>query len=169
MNKENLLIIGAGQYGQVVKEIAELLDCFHEISFLDDNAKEAIGKISEMEHYTTVYHKAIVAIGNAEVRKRTTEQLIACGYEITTLLHPMAIVSPSAVIADGCVVEAGAIINTSAELDRGVLVSPGAVINHNSEIRAFVHVDCNAVVEAGCIVPNDIKIVSGSVFSKNKM
>ena len=40
MNR-NLLIIGAGFYGLVAKEIAESMDCFENISFVDDGAKEA--------------------------------------------------------------------------------------------------------------------------------
>lgn len=48
MNK-NLLIIGAGQYGALAKEIAEVMKCFEKIDFLDDNSELAIGKISEME------------------------------------------------------------------------------------------------------------------------
>ncbi len=33
---KNLLILGAGQYGQIAKEIAESMGCFEKISFLDD-------------------------------------------------------------------------------------------------------------------------------------
>ncbi len=39
MNK-NLLIIGAGIYGVVAKEIAESMNCFEKIDFVDDNRKE---------------------------------------------------------------------------------------------------------------------------------
>lgn len=35
MNKD-LLILGAGQYGMVAKEIAEAMNCFQKIDFLDD-------------------------------------------------------------------------------------------------------------------------------------
>ncbi|MBR1677729.1 MAG: acetyltransferase, partial [Clostridia bacterium] len=35
MNR-NLLILGAGQYGTVVKEIAKSMECFEKIDFLDD-------------------------------------------------------------------------------------------------------------------------------------
>ena len=33
---KNLLIIGAGQYGMVAKEIAESMKCFEKIDFVDD-------------------------------------------------------------------------------------------------------------------------------------
>ena len=44
---KNLLILGAGQYGQVAREIAEAMGLFEHISFLDDNSSAAIGKLSD--------------------------------------------------------------------------------------------------------------------------
>ena len=44
MTNKNLLILGAGQYGQVAKEIAEETGYFDKIAFLDDNSEQAIGK-----------------------------------------------------------------------------------------------------------------------------
>ena len=38
-----LLIIGAGGYGQLVREIAELTEEYEQIDFLDDAYEEAVG------------------------------------------------------------------------------------------------------------------------------
>lgn len=43
---EKLVILGAGQYGFVVKEVAETMCCFIEIDFLDDYSEIAIGKLN---------------------------------------------------------------------------------------------------------------------------
>ena len=45
--KRNLLIIGAGQYGNVVKEIAKETGNFGKIDFIDDASEKVIGTISE--------------------------------------------------------------------------------------------------------------------------
>ena len=42
---KNLLIIGAGQYGMVAKEIAESMKCFEKIDFVDDVYPSAVGKM----------------------------------------------------------------------------------------------------------------------------
>lgn len=69
MNK-NLLIIGAGIYGLVVKEIAESMNCFEKIDFVDDNQKttsngiEVIGTSADIGRLSQDYENAIVAIGN---------------------------------------------------------------------------------------------------------
>lgn len=43
-----LLIIGAGGYGHLVKEIA-VLNGYEIVDFLDDNSPLAIGKVNELE------------------------------------------------------------------------------------------------------------------------
>ena len=42
---QNLLILGAGQYGMVAKEIAESMRKYDHIDFLDDNNPIAVGKL----------------------------------------------------------------------------------------------------------------------------
>ena len=73
--KNNLLIIGAGQFGQVTKEIAISMKVFDEISFLDDNSEQAIGKIEEYEKFKENYKCAVVAIGNSSVREELIKKL----------------------------------------------------------------------------------------------
>ena len=55
MDKKNLLILGAGQYGRVVKETAEAMGCFGKISFLDDNSPLALGKLDEYSRFAGKY------------------------------------------------------------------------------------------------------------------
>ncbi|MGN0438052.1 MAG: hypothetical protein ACI4F4_05960 [Lachnospiraceae bacterium] len=165
--KSNLLIIGAGQYGHLVKEIVELLECYDKIEFIDDNSKEAIGTISNLEQLSGEYHDAIVAIGNPEIKTRMMELLETYHYNVVTVIHPQSIISKSCVIGKGCVIEAGVILNTDVHLEDGVFVSAGAVVNHNSYIGKCVHIDCNSVVESGCNVPANLKIHSGQVFLRD--
>ncbi len=44
-----LLILGAGQYGFVAREVAEAMGCFTSIDFLDDHSDIAIGKLDDVE------------------------------------------------------------------------------------------------------------------------
>ena len=70
---KNLLIIGAGQYGMVAKEIAESMGCFDQIDFVDDVNEIAICKISEIESLVHEYDSAVVAIGNSELPRPGTK------------------------------------------------------------------------------------------------
>lgn len=49
MDKNNLLILGAGEFGHVVKEIAEDIGIFDKIDFLDDFNPLAIGRFDDIK------------------------------------------------------------------------------------------------------------------------
>lgn len=161
MNK-NLLILGAGQYGTVVKEIAVSMCCFEKIGFLDDSfnadnsenkyCEKAIGKLEEYENYYIEYSYAIVAIGNAEVRKQWTDRLVEAGFKIPVLVSPKAFVGRTAQLGYGVVVEPMAVVHENVSVGIGSFISSGAVVNHNSIVGSYCHIDNNAVVMSGAIV-----------------
>ena len=100
-----LLILGAGQYGKVAYEIAEAMGQFEEISFLDDQNPAALDKLDTYAAFRSEYNSAVVAMGDAALRLELLEKLEQCGYQIPTLIHPAAYVSPSAIIGKGSFVE----------------------------------------------------------------
>lgn len=153
-----LLILGAGGYGKLVKEIAEVNG--YSCSFLDDDSVDAIGKICEVEKYEDEYDAAIVAIGNPQVRAKIKIN------KPVTLIHPRAVISGSEKIEDGCVIEANAVVNANAVIGRGTFICSGAVVNHNAVVGEYCQVDCNAVVAAEAVVDNGVKVESCTVWNK---
>lgn len=166
MSKENLLILGAGQYGQVVRETAEAMGYFERISFLDDNNPVAVGKFADYLKFSTEYSSAFVAMGNPVLRKKWLEHLKTAGFKLPTLIHPRAYVSPSAVLGEGTVVEAMAVVNTGAVVEKGGLLCAGCAVNHNAQIASCCQVDCGAVVAANAQVPEGMKVPSCTVYDR---
>lgn len=115
----NLIILGAGGHGHVVKEVAEAMGIFNEIGFLDDNSAEAIGLCSENEKFIEEYTYAIPAFGNNKLRMEWIEKLEKNRFQIPTLIHPTAYISPSATVSSGSVVEAKAVVNTNSRVEKG--------------------------------------------------
>ena len=56
-----LLIVASKGYGNYVKEIAESMGCFDEISFVDNDRLDAIGKLEEIDKFSSEYGYAIAA------------------------------------------------------------------------------------------------------------
>jgi len=164
---QNLLILGAGQYGLVVEEIATAMNCYKTIDFLDDNNPIAIGKIRDYKKYLNNYTSAIVAIGNPELRLDYIKKLELAGYEVATLIHPTAYVSQSCSIGIGCVVEPLAGIHANTVVEDGCLISLGALINHNAVVKTGAHVDCGSVVAARAVVPPKTKVMANTIFSES--
>ena len=172
MKKENLLIIGAGIYGAVAKEVAVSMGRFGRIDFVDDFSATAydgsavVGTTSELCELSSQYDSIAVAIGNSELRLS-----LLCKIErekrfnIATLVSPSACISPSARIGAGSVVEPAAVVHTGASVGVGCIISAGAVINHFASIGDGAHIDCNATVAGNVEVPLGTKIPFGSVFT----
>lgn len=62
-----------GQYGLVAKEVAEAMNCFSQIDFLDDHSEVAIGELNDIEN--TEYDATFVAIGNPAVRSQYLDRI----------------------------------------------------------------------------------------------
>lgn len=166
MGKKNLLILGAGQYGQVVRETAEAMACFDKIAFLEDNNPEAIGKLLDYRSLRQAYACAFVAMGNPKLRMQWLNHLKAAGFELAILVHPQAYISPSASLGQGTIAEPMAVVNTGAVVEAGGLLCAGCVVNHNAVVKSCCQIDCNAVVAAGAVVPEGTKVFAGTVFEK---
>ncbi|MDD4730033.1 MAG: hypothetical protein PHN55_14940 [Dysgonamonadaceae bacterium] len=175
MNK-NLLIIGAGIYSVVAREVAESMNFFDKIDFIDDEAmstpdgKAVIGKISDIEALSVDYGYAFVAIGNPETRLELLNKIEEETHlKVWSLVSPRAYVSSSAQIYKGSIIEPIAVINSGCIVSTGCIVSAGAVVNHASMLCDGVHVDCNATVGGHTLVPAGTKIRIGEYYSREKV
>ena len=143
---KKLIIIGAGGYGLLVRELA-VSKGYENIIFLDDNSKLASGKISDVQRFAD-YENFVIAIGNPTVRKKLA-------MEIEKILKPVniiantAVISASADIGHGCIVEHNVVVNSNAKIKDYVIVNAGAVVNHDASVGEFCQIDCNAVVASG--------------------
>lgn len=160
-----LLILGAGQFGAMVKEIADSTKEFERIAFLDDRSPAAIGTLDSFSAHRQEFDCATVAIGLPALRLDYLEKLAACGYTLAPIVSPLASVSPSATLSIGCIVEPMAVLQTEATLGKGCIVSSGAVIRHNATVGDGCHVDCNAVVLSNVTVPEKTKIPALTAYT----
>lgn len=163
-----LLILGAGQYGMLVRETAEVTGRFEKIGFLDDHSPKAIGKLNEYRKFLSDYPSVFVAMGNGRLRGEWIATLAGVGFTVESFVHPRAYVAPSARLGIGCIVEPMAVVHAYSVLADGVLVSAGAVVNHNAEVGECAHIDCNAVIPSNSVVPGHTKVEYGTVFRSSQ-
>ena len=172
---KNLLILGAVQYGTVVKEIAQSMGCFEKIDFLDDSFGEdnpdyhekSIGKIADAEAFCTDYLYAIPAIGNPNKRLELIKQLEESCFRVPVIVSPKAYVSPSAQLQKGVVVEPLAGVHSNTVVSTGTYISMGAEVNHNAVVADGCHIGSNAVVLSGVLIKPCTDVEPGTVV-KNK-
>ncbi len=155
---ERLLILGAGQYGYVAKEVAEAMGCFISIDFLDDHNELAIGWLEDLEK--TEYDTAFVAIGNPVVRAQWLQRIS----KTATLIHPKSMVSSSAVIDEGCIIESGAVVSANVKIGKGTIVMANAVIGHNATVGDCCQFKYNCTIPENCVVPDQTKVDCNVVY-----
>lgn len=172
MAKIRLLVLGAGGHGRSVAEAAELSGQFDVVGFLDDSLAlsetvlglPVLGSVASMANHRAAADQAIVAIGNNVVREKLLHQVAAAGFDLVTVVHPRAIVSPSAIFGAGCAVMAGAIIGTEASLGLGSIVNCGAVIDHHATVEDFGHLGVNASMAGGTILGRGAWMQAGAAL-----
>lgn len=126
-----------------------------------------------------------VAVGDGASRQRLTAQATQAGGQAVTLLHPRAVVSRFAALADGVFVAALAVVGPDAQLGDGVIVNHGSVVDHDCRIGAFSHLAPNsslgggvqvgvrcligagAVILPGVIIGDDVVIGAGAVVTRD--
>lgn len=162
----NLLIIGAGGFGKVVKELAA--PAFSRIDFIDDREdadSAVVGSIKDLkergEEFKEKYDEVAVSIGDNQLRGQLIEALINQGFRLATIVSPLASISPSSSIGVGSIVSPFARVNANSVVGRGVILSSGAVVDHNAIVEDYSLIDSNAVVETG------VKVGKGSYLIPN--
>ena len=160
----NLLILGAGQFGLMVKEIAESMECFDKIDFLDDKSELAVGKLCDYANFLREYRYAVVAIGNPEIRLSYIQKLEEACFIVAIIASPRAYIAPSAQIMKGSIIEPMAVVQANSVVAIGSIISSGAVVRHNAFVGDVCHVDCNAVVMSGSVGPAKTKAEACTVY-----
>jgi UDP-3-O-[3-hydroxymyristoyl] glucosamine N-acyltransferase len=145
--EKNLIILGAGGHGRVVKETAEAMKVFNKIDFLDDNSEAAIGKLNAISELLKEYRYAFVEIRNNKQRMEWIKRVEELGHILSVLIHPKAIVSPSTSVYPGTIVSMGVLVQTNVIIEKECIIDAGTIIDHDSFIGYGTHVDCGAIVK----------------------
>lgn len=151
MNK-NLLIVGAGQYGCVAKEIAESMNCFQKIDFLDDCCETAVGSLNEYEKLSVKYAYALPTFKNSENRLKWMQKLQGCGYQVPILVSPKAYISPLAQVMAGAIIEPFAVLNCKVLIGRNCFIGANATVDCGTVIGEGSTICCGATVIGNTLV-----------------
>ena len=165
-----VLVIGAGGHGLVVIEalhaaglsVAGLLDDGPATGpvlgypRLGSTARLPALRAQGLEH-------AVIAIGHNATRAAIGARCEAAGFTLPSLVHPAALVSPSATLGAGCQVMARAVLGPLARLGRLVLVNTGAIVEHECQLEEATHLGPGAVLCGGVALGARTLVSAGAV------
>jgi UDP-N-acetylbacillosamine N-acetyltransferase len=151
MPERPLIIHGAGGHGLVVAEAAEAAG-FTLAGFIDDAMTGGfLGEIPIIDPglMDSAGASIIVAIGDAQTRRRILESHVSAGRETVSIVHPSAVVSPSAKLGKAVFVGPNAVVNVEAQLGDGVIVNSRAIVEHHCVVGAFAHIAPGSALGGG--------------------
>jgi len=168
---KSIYIYGASGHGLVVADIASSCG-YDDIIFIDDgdNKYPFFDDIKNNTHIPIA-----LAIGNNSIRAKLFKKVQNNDFKIVSLVHPTAIISPSASIAKGTVVMPNVVINAKANIGNGVILNTSCAIEHECIIEDFVHISPKAAlagnVKVGAFshVGIDSCVIQGITIGKNSI
>lgn len=156
---KQIYIYGFSGHGRVSADVAKA-NGYDDVIFLDDASEFKFSP--DLPKYDI-----FIAIGNCTIRQKLQKRVLECGFNVVNLIHPSAIISPSAKFGKGVLVMPGAIINANALIYDGAIINSGAVVEHDCIIGEFAHI-CPRVALAGNVkVGKRTWIGIGSVAIQN--
>lgn len=171
-----LLIIGCGGHGRCCLEIAEAMNRYEEIAFLDDHhvhesihGRKVIGTISEIETYGKQFDELFVAIGNNALRKELHTQIGKLGFQLATLIHPLSCISSYAIVGEGSVVFPYVCIENQASIGKSCILCSHVVVNHDAVIEDYCLIYANTTIRSNAVINESIRIGSNRNMSFEKV
>lgn len=164
-----LAIYGTGNSGLEMLELIicseELRSRWEELIFIDDT--KAPGEFQghrmlPFDRFTETFQtdeiEIIIAVGEPAAREALYDRVTGKGYRLGVIVHPTAVVSPSAKLGQGAVIKdsvsvsSGAVIGENVYVNGISLIGHGAVIGPHSQISSHVVIAGNTTVGTGVYV-----------------
>lgn len=179
MQKEKIILIGAGQHARVVLYNIKIQDRYEVVGILDSdeskvgqsiNGVRVIGTYDSIEEYKEIYNtnKFFVAFGNMKYRKKVYEKFVKQGWEAVNIIHPQAVISSEAEIGKGVLIECGCLITPNPIIGDNVVINTGSQVNHDNLIKDHVYIASGVILSGGVRIEENSLLDDGVIVSLGK-
>ena len=168
-----IVILGGGGHAKVL--IDALLLCGATINGVLDprNAKgsvvladvRVIGDDTQLDSYDPKAILVVNGLGSLPGQTKRHElyqQLAERNYRFANVIHPTAIISNFAKLAEGVQVMAGSVIQAGTEIGSNTIINTRASIDHDCVIGKNVHIAPGAVLSGDVVVEDGVHIGTGA-------
>lgn len=153
-----LLLLGAGGHAKAVIEVVratgvELVGLVAAEPAMQVSGVPVIGTDADLPRLRAEgIEAAFAAIGDNALRQRLVATLRGYGFALPSLLHPRAVISPSASLGEAVIAMPLAFAGAEASIADGVILNAGAIVEHDGWIGAAAHIAPGAVLAGNVTV-----------------
>ncbi len=167
---DHILIYGGGGHAKSVIDLIRALDKYQIAGIVDDGlpvgstilSVPVLGTSALLEemsaHGLKLAVNAVGGIGNPDSRIRVFERLKQADFTFPSLIHPKAVVEPSAQIADGVQILPLAYVGSDTRIGFGSIINYGAILSHDCSIGEYVNLSPGATLAGGVTVGDRTQI-----------
>ena len=173
MKKEKILLIGGGGHCRSVIDVIELEDKYEIAGIVDK--KELIGQEvlgykvvgcdDDLEDFFGRYKYAIVTVGQIKsnsLRVKLFDTLKNIGYELPTIISPLAYVSKHSKVEGGTVIMHHALVNADVQIGKNCIINTKALVEHDAIVKDNCHISTGAIINGGVLVEENSFIGSNA-------
>lgn len=161
--REPIILIGGGGHCRSVIDVIEQRNQFEIAGIIDK--KEFVGQdvlgykvvgsddaLKDLRHH---YKYALITVGqikSPEIRIKLFEMLKSFGYELPSVISPLAYVSKHVTVGAGTVIMHHALINANVTIGQNCIINTKALIEHDAIIEDNCHISTGAIINGGAYV-----------------
>ena len=164
---DKIVLVGGGGHCKVIIEILQLLKSYKIAGVCDNVCGSVLGVpilgnddiLSDL-HDSGIKNAFIAmgAIGNADKRRDIATKLLEYGFILPNIIHPTAVVSPTAVFGFGNFIGPNVVVNSSSKIGNCCIVNTAAIVEHDCQIGDFVHIAPMATICGGAVISDCVHI-----------
>lgn len=170
--KQNVIIISGGGHARSLSEALGFLPNTHVLGYTDLKSclnmkltylgNDTVLKKSPGNHLKLV--NGLGSVSRPSLRQRVYERFKRDGFKFMSVIHPSAIISKDAQLAEGVQVLAMAVINLGVCLAENVIINTAAVIEHDVIIGAHTHIAPRATICGGVNIGQGVHVGAGATI-----
>jgi acetyltransferase EpsM len=155
-----IVVYGGGGHGKSLIDLLRLLRIYRIVGVIDDGIDPGeqstimgVPVLGNAQVLPVLYaqgvHLAVNAvggIGNIAVRIQVFERLAEAGFTCPAVVHPSAVVEPSAVLNAGVQVFPLAYVGSEARIGYGAIINTGAIVSHDCQVGNYANLSPGAIL-----------------------
>lgn len=187
--RQRIAFYGAGHLGRQIYHhvVAYGSDHVEVLGFIDDtraagepvlDGRHTLGTLADAARSAELGPRSIAlvfAIGYADMglRRVALQRVLDAGYRLFTVVHPRAVIEPSAEVGEGCIVLANAVIDQQVRvgaacfIDISVRLTAGTVVGRNNYFSSGTSTGSRVVIGDDCFFGMDCTVTTDVKLGNN--